>query len=86
MTPEYHLPSHNPEYSVLTFSIARELTLDAAQSARGSRSSTKTLPAAQITRLLDSRHEREVLEGLRKVISVRPACVLSLLMKTFNTW
>ncbi|CZT42287.1 related to beta-NAP protein [Rhynchosporium secalis] len=51
--------------------VARELTLDAAQSARSSRSSTvKTLPAAQIKKLLDSRNEREVLDGLRKVISM----------------
>ncbi|KAG4428280.1 hypothetical protein IFR05_016236 [Cadophora sp. M221] len=49
---------------------ARELTLDAAQSARSSRSSVKTLPAAQIKKLLDSRNEREVLDGLRKVISM----------------
>ncbi|KAH7370378.1 adaptin N terminal region-domain-containing protein [Rhexocercosporidium sp. MPI-PUGE-AT-0058] len=49
---------------------ARELTLDAAQSARSSRSNVKTLPAAQIKRLLDSRNEREVLDGLRKVISM----------------
>ncbi|KAE9371271.1 ARM repeat-containing protein [Stipitochalara longipes BDJ] len=49
---------------------ARELTLDAAQSARSSRSSTKTLPAAQIKKLLDSRNDREILEGLRKVISM----------------
>ena len=56
---------------MLTSPIARELTLDAAQSARGARTSNKSLPAAQITKLLDSRNEREVLEGLRKVISVR---------------
>ncbi|KAH9218095.1 adaptin N terminal region-domain-containing protein [Leptodontidium sp. 2 PMI_412] len=49
---------------------ARELTLDAAQSARSSRSAVKTLPAAQIKKLLDSRNEREVLDGLRKVISM----------------
>ncbi|OWP05907.1 AP-3 adaptor complex subunit beta [Marssonina coronariae] len=49
----------------------RELTLDAAQSARSSRSATvKTLPAAYIKKLLDSRNEREVLDGLRKVISM----------------
>ena len=30
----------------------------------------KTLPAAQIKKLLDSRSDREVLDGLRKVISV----------------
>ncbi|KUJ16346.1 ARM repeat-containing protein [Mollisia scopiformis] len=49
---------------------ARELTLDAAQSARSSRSTPKALPAAQIKKLLDSRNDREVLEGLRKVISM----------------
>ncbi|PMD36096.1 putative AP-3 adaptor complex subunit beta [Hyaloscypha variabilis F] len=49
---------------------ARELTLDAAQSARSSRSSTKTLPTAQIKKLLDSRNDREILEGLRRVISM----------------
>ncbi|TVY34342.1 AP-3 complex subunit beta [Lachnellula subtilissima] len=49
---------------------ARELTLDAAQSARSSRSSLKTMSTAQIKKLLDSRNDREVLEGLRRVISV----------------
>ncbi|KAA8570889.1 hypothetical protein EYC84_000278 [Monilinia fructicola] len=51
---------------------ARELTLDAAQSARNSRGAgaLKTLPPQQIKKLLDSRHDREVLEGLRKVISM----------------
>ncbi|ESZ95362.1 hypothetical protein SBOR_4218 [Sclerotinia borealis F-4128] len=51
---------------------ARELTLDAAQSARSSRGAAalKTLPPQQIKKLLDSRHDREVLEGLRKVISM----------------
>ncbi|CAG8982533.1 hypothetical protein HYALB_00002314 [Hymenoscyphus albidus] len=49
---------------------ARELTLDAAQSARNSRGSTKIIPASQIKKLLDSRNDREVLDGLRKVISL----------------
>ncbi|CZR64967.1 related to beta-NAP protein [Phialocephala subalpina] len=49
---------------------ARELTLDAASQARSSRTTTKTLPAAQIKKLLDSRNDRDVLEGLRKVISM----------------
>jgi hypothetical protein len=53
------------------FSIARDLTLDAAQAARSSRSSTKNPPAAQIKKFLDSRNDRDVLDGLRKVISVR---------------
>jgi hypothetical protein len=63
---------------------ARELTLDAAQSARSARStrsSTKTLPAAQVKKLLDSRNDREILDGLRKVVSV---CLLSLYEATFR--
>jgi len=56
---------------MLTLLTARELTLDAAQSARSSRTSVRTLPPAQIKKLLDSRNDREVLDGLRKVISVR---------------
>jgi hypothetical protein len=56
---------------VLTYTTARELTLDAAQSARSSRSSIKTLSPVHIKKLLDSRNDREVLEGLRRVISVR---------------
>lgn len=57
---------------MLTVAIARELTLDAAQSARSSRGTgdLRSLPPQQIKKLLDSRHDREVLEGLRKVISV----------------
>lgn len=55
---------------MLTYYTARELTLDAAQGARSSRGATKTLPAAQIKKLLDSRNDREVLDGLRKVTSV----------------
>lgn len=55
-------------------SIARDLTLEAAQSA-GSRSlrslEASRLPSsAQIKKLLDSRNDREILDGLRKVISV----------------
>ena len=50
--------------------IARDLTLDAAQAARASRTATKTLSNAQLKKLLDSRNDREVLDGLRKVISV----------------
>ncbi|TLD27368.1 hypothetical protein PspLS_05101 [Pyricularia sp. CBS 133598] len=51
---------------------ARELTLDAASAAasRGSRASTRPPDKAQIKRLLDSRNEREVLDGLRKVIAM----------------
>ncbi|OTB06252.1 hypothetical protein M426DRAFT_318996 [Hypoxylon sp. CI-4A] len=50
---------------------ARELTLDAAQAARSSRgTSTRSLPTAQLKKLLDSRNDREVLDGLRRVISM----------------
>ncbi|TQS34678.1 hypothetical protein Golomagni_04929 [Golovinomyces magnicellulatus] len=49
---------------------ARELTLDAAQSARSSRSSSKFLPDSQIKKLLDSRNDRDVLDGLRRIISM----------------
>ncbi|KAI1407025.1 ARM repeat-containing protein [Hypoxylon sp. FL1857] len=49
---------------------ARELTLDAAQVARSSRSTTRSLPAPQLKKLLDSRNDREVLDGLRRVISM----------------
>ncbi|KAJ0114659.1 hypothetical protein J7T55_004903 [Diaporthe amygdali] len=49
---------------------AQELTLDAASAARSSRSAPRSLDKNQIKRLLDSRNEREVLEGLRKVISM----------------
>lgn len=49
---------------------ARDLTLDAAQAARSSRTTPKSLSTAQIRKLLDSRNDREVLDGLRKVISV----------------
>lgn len=50
--------------------IARDLTIDAAQAARSSRTAQKSLSTAQIRKLLDSRNEREVLDGLRKVITV----------------
>ncbi|ETS83576.1 hypothetical protein PFICI_05452 [Pestalotiopsis fici W106-1] len=49
---------------------ARELTLDAAQAARSTRVTTKSLPIAQLKKLVDSRNEREVLDGLRRVISM----------------
>ncbi|KAM0487238.1 hypothetical protein ACHAPX_000508 [Trichoderma viride] len=49
---------------------ARELTLDAAQATRGMRTSSKLLDRNQMRKLLDSRNEREVLEGLRRVIAM----------------
>ncbi|GAB7362251.1 hypothetical protein MBLNU230_g2275t1 [Neophaeotheca triangularis] len=51
---------------------ARDLTLEAARDA-GPRRSAKPLPAAQIKKLLDSRNEREVLDGLRRVIAMQYA-------------
>ncbi|KAI9732401.1 MAG: AP-3 complex subunit beta [Cirrosporium novae-zelandiae] len=55
--------------------FSRDLTLEAAQSA-GSRRSYRTrnanrnVPFSELKKLLDSRHDREILEGLRKVISM----------------
>ncbi|KAL2006222.1 hypothetical protein VTN00DRAFT_9876 [Thermoascus crustaceus] len=53
---------------------ARELTLEAAQSAssKGSRSSysSRSLTVSHIKKLLDSRNDREVLDGMRRVISL----------------
>lgn len=59
----------------LILTSARELTLEAAQSAGSartvnSRPSNRDLPFAQTKKLLDSRNDREILEGLRKVISM----------------
>ncbi|CAI4210919.1 unnamed protein product [Parascedosporium putredinis] len=47
---------------------ARELTLDAAQATRSSRNS-RPLDRTQIKKLLDSRNERDVLDGLRRVLA-----------------
>ncbi|RDA85883.1 hypothetical protein CP532_2717 [Ophiocordyceps camponoti-leonardi (nom. inval.)] len=49
---------------------ARELTLDAAQATRGARASSRPLDRTQMKKLLDSRNDREVLEGLRRVVSM----------------
>ncbi|KAK5130656.1 hypothetical protein LTR08_001866 [Meristemomyces frigidus] len=51
---------------------ARDLTLEAARDA-GPRKTTRPLPALQIKKLLDSRNEREVLDGLRRVIAMQYA-------------
>lgn len=48
------------------------LTLDAARDASLRKSANPQLRNVQLKKLLDSRNEREVLEGLRKVIAVRP--------------
>ena len=53
------------------WSSARDLTLEAARDAGASRKSgARQLPASQIKKLLDSRNEREVLDGLRRVVAV----------------
>ncbi|QIW98949.1 hypothetical protein AMS68_004467 [Peltaster fructicola] len=49
---------------------ARDLTLEAAKDV-GPRRSTRALPAQQIKKLLDSRNERDVLDGLRRVVSMQ---------------
>ncbi|KAI9770537.1 MAG: AP-3 complex subunit beta [Geoglossum simile] len=54
---------------------ARDLTLEAAQSAGSAsrsfrRDTGKNVPAVLIKKLLDSRNDRDILEGLRKIISM----------------
>jgi hypothetical protein len=51
---------------------ARDLTLEAARDA-GPRKSTRPLPAVQIKKMLDSRNERDVLDGLRRIVAVCPS-------------
>ena len=67
-------PFHDPPGYDADEGIARDLTIDAAQAARSSRSTQKSLSTAQIRKLLDSRNEREILDGLRKVITVCAPC------------
>ncbi|CAH0017358.1 unnamed protein product [Clonostachys rhizophaga] len=49
---------------------ARELTLDAAQATRGIRTNSRPLDRNQMKKLLDSRNDREILEGLRRVLAM----------------
>ncbi|KAI1114422.1 ARM repeat-containing protein [Nemania sp. NC0429] len=49
---------------------ARELTLDAAQAARSTRVATRSLSTVQLKKLLDSRNDREIQDGLRRVIAM----------------
>lgn len=51
---------------------ARDLTLEAARDA-GPRKAARPLPVQQIKKLLDSRNERDVLDGLRRVIAMQYA-------------
>ena len=56
---------------------ARDLTLEAAQAIglskalKGGGSSSRDIPPAKIKALLDSRSDRDILDGLKKVVSVR---------------
>lgn len=64
-------PSNFAHWSLTT---ARELTIEAARDASNARrGTTRELPSGQLKKLLDSRSEREVLEGLRRVVTVWPA-------------
>ncbi|KAL6710076.1 AP-3 complex subunit beta [Coniothyrium glycines] len=50
---------------------ARDLTLEAARDASNARrTAPKELPSGQLKKLLDSRSERDVLEGLRRVVTM----------------
>lgn len=71
---------HPSNFAHWSLSTARDLTLEAARDASNARktpASTRPLPSAQLKKLLDSRSERDVLEGLRRVVTVRttqPCC------------
>ncbi|KAF2488187.1 Clathrin/coatomer adaptor, adaptin-like protein [Neohortaea acidophila] len=53
---------------------ARDLTLEAARDAAVPRKfATRALPPQQIKKLLDSRNERDILDGLRRVVAMRYA-------------
>ena len=63
---------HPSTYAHWSLSTARDLTLDAARDASYARkTSTRLLPSGQLKKLLDSRSERDVLEGLRRIVTVR---------------
>jgi AP-3 complex subunit beta len=64
-------PSHYAVAADWNLVTARDLTLEAARDASNARrSSTQMLPSGQLKKLLDSRSERDVLEGLRRVVTV----------------
>ncbi|PNS18765.1 hypothetical protein CAC42_5304 [Sphaceloma murrayae] len=62
---------------------ARELTLEASRDASSARRPLRPLPPAQIQKLLDSRSERDVLEGLRRVIALQYTASLSTTLPFF---
>lgn len=63
---------HPSNFAHWSLSTARDLTLEAARDASNARKTTSTrmLPSGQLKKLLDSRSERDVLEGLRRVVTV----------------
>ncbi|KAF2855858.1 ARM repeat-containing protein [Plenodomus tracheiphilus IPT5] len=62
---------HPSNFAHWSFSTARDLTLEAARDASNARrTTTKELPSGQLKKLLDSRSEREILEGLRRVVTM----------------
>ncbi|KAK7179869.1 hypothetical protein PSPO01_14131 [Paraphaeosphaeria sporulosa] len=63
---------HPSNFAHWSLSTARDLTLEAARDAANARgkTSTKMLPSGQLKKLLDSRSERDVLEGLRRVVTM----------------
>ena len=62
---------HPSNFAHWSLSTARDLTLEAARDASNvRRPPPKDLPSGQLKKLLDSRTEREVLEGLRRVVTV----------------
>lgn len=62
---------------------ARDLTLDAAREVTVNRKTTRHVPPAQIKRMLDSRIEREVIDGLRKIIAMQYTSPLSTTLPFF---
>ncbi|KAJ4301741.1 AP-3 complex subunit beta [Kalmusia sp. IMI 367209] len=62
---------HPSNYAHWSLTTARDLTLEAARDAANVRkTSTKMLPSGQLKKLLDSRSERDVVEGLRRVVTM----------------
>lgn len=58
---------------------ARDLTVDAAQAMskalKGGGSSSRNIPFTKLKALLDSRSDRDILDGLKRVLSVRAMVV-----------
>jgi hypothetical protein len=62
---------HPSNFAHWSFTTARDLTLEAARDASNvRRTSTKELPSGQLKKLLDSRSERDIIDGLRRVVTV----------------